>query len=627
MGIIFDLKNVKCEFGVNQILTDVSFSVFDGDRVGIVGDNGSGKTTLLRILCGDCPDLSISGNILRTGQTIGCLHQETGGDTREITVYEDYLEVMRPLIQMENEISDLENNLTEENSSRLTKLYEKFCDMGGLTYISRIKSTLSGLKFTEEMQSMRVCDLSGGQKIRLALGKLLLKNPDVLLLDEPTNHLDTSSIEFLEDSLSAYRGTVIVVSHDRHFLDKVTTKTILIDQGGTGTLYNAPYSKFKVLRDADIEYKRRLYARQQKEIAHINDVIKTQKMWNQEHNYVTAAAWQKKLDRMEIVDDPTKVADNLPSINFEISERGGNDVLLANNVGFGYPGARPLFENFNLDLKRGERVILTGDNGSGKTTLLKILVGELSPSTGTLRLGANITISYYSQNFSDISLTNTPFEEIFDAANYDYYHNQGGLPKFVNIYRVRSALAAFGFTGDDCFKPASVLSGGEKARLSMLKLTYNKANLLILDEPTNHLDIKTCEILEDALLRFDGTVICVSHDRYFAEKIGTRIINLEDYSCKNTDTPCLSDVKTEADSKNDYRKQKEEQAQKRKLSKQKENLEKEMTDLETRIAELSAFLDSGSSDYTKIKDAFDEKSNLEKRLEEAENSYLELIVE
>lgn len=622
MGTVFELKNVRCEFGASTILSDVSFSAFDGDRIGIVGDNGSGKTTLLNILTGKTSELSVSGSITRTSATVGYLMQGIGGDLRSITVYEDYLEVMRPVIAVEERIRELEADLTAENSAKLTALYEKFNEMGGLTYISRIKSTLSGLKFTE---SMRVCELSGGQKIRLALGKLLLENPSVLLLDEPTNHLDTESIEFLEGALKSYVGTVIVVSHDRHFLDAVTTKTLLIDNDGSGTLYNAPYSKYKELRDADIEYERKLFLRQQKEIAHINDVIKTQKMWNQEHNYVTAAAWQKKLDRMEIIEDPSKVSDNLPSISFEAGERGGNDVLLASNLGFAYPGSMPLFEHFNLDVKRGERIVLCGGNGLGKTTLLRLLIGELTPSVGNVKIGANVTISYYSQNFSDLSLTETPFDEIFDAANYEYYHNQGGLPKFVNIYKVRSALAAFGFSGDDCFKEAGVLSGGEKARLAMLKLTYKKANLLILDEPTNHLDIKTCEILEDALKRFDGTVICVSHDRYFAERIATRTIKLEDYACgENNPLVQSKSQNAPSDSKADYLKNKEELSKKRKLEKQKESLEREMLDLECKISELSAFLDSGSSDYEKISEAYKALDEAKSMLEAAENKYLEI---
>lgn len=629
MGTVAELKQIGCEFGATRVLSDVNAIIFEHDKIGIVGDNGSGKTTLLNIITGRTDDLSVSGSLfVNRSLTFGFLCQNTGADDREITVFDDFMSVFQDLIIMESQIRALETSLDDssEKADKLAKLYDKFTESGGLTYVSRVKSTLAGLKFGEEAYNLPVRNLSGGQKLRLALGKLLLKNPDVLILDEPTNHLDAESIEFLENTLKNYNGTIITVSHDRYFLDTVTTKTLLIDNDGVGTLYNAPYSKYTELREQDLLYRRRQYARQQKEIAHINDVIRTQKMWNQEHNYVTAEAWQKKLDRMEILDNPDVNHDNLPAISFECGERGGNEVLFVKDLAFSYPNSTPLFENLSFDLHRGERLVIHGVNGGGKTTLLRMIVGELSPTSGSTKLGANINISYYSQNFSDLNLTSTPFEEIFDAANYDYYHNQGGLPAFKNIYQVRSALAAFGFSGDDCFKTSSLLSGGEKARLAMLKLTYNKANLLILDEPTNHLDIKTCEILEEALLKFDGTIIVVSHDRYFSSKIATRTINIDDYAVSKSP---INDNKPAQSSKDDFLKTKQQNAALRKLQKQKTTLEAEIEKLEAEIKGLDEFLNSpeNAADFAGIEKAFNEKNELAEKLELAEFNYLEVLEE
>ncbi|MBP1587913.1 MAG: ABC-F family ATP-binding cassette domain-containing protein, partial [Clostridia bacterium] len=347
-------------------------------------------------------------------------------------------------------------------------------------------------------------------------------------------------VVFLEENLKGYKGTVIAVSHDRYFLDTVTDKTLLIDQG-TGTLYNAPYTKYLTLREQDLEYKRRQYRKQQREIAHINDVIRQQKQWNQEHNYVTAENWQKKLDRMDVISDPDAVKYTDVSIRFNPGKRGGNEVLTVSDLAFGYAGPSSLlFEGFSLKLLRGRRLVIRGRNGGGKSTLLKLICGLLTPTRGNITLGGNVEISYYSQDFHDLSMENTPFDEIFDAANYDYYHANGGLPAFHSILSVRNDLAAFGFCGDDVFKPIAKLSGGEKARLAMLKLTYKHGNLLILDEPTNHLDIRTCEILENAIRAFDGTAIIVSHDRYFVEKVATDVIDLDAYTASACFAPATA---------------------------------------------------------------------------------------
>ena len=621
MATVFDLKGISCEFGDYKVLENVTFTAYTGDRIGIVGDNGCGKTTLLNIISGRTDDLYTGGECLRYSGDIGCLSQKTGEDNRQISVYNDFLSVFKELQTLEKDIETLEAGLPE-TADRLSGLYEKYTESGGLTYKSRIKSTLAGLNFPECMYEQPVSTLSGGQKIRLALGKLLLENHEVLLLDEPTNHLDSESIDFLRDTLKNYKGTLIIVSHDRYFLDEVTEKTLLIDNG-YGTLYNAPYSKYRELRDADTEYKRRLYLRQQKEIAHIRDVIKTQTAWNQEHNYVTAENWRKKLDRMVMLEDPDAVKETDIRIKFEPAARGANEVLTIKNLSFGF-SKEPLFRNFNLELKRGERLLITGKNGGGKSTLLKIITGQVKGYNGELRLGANITIGYYSQDMRELNTENTPFEEIFEAANYEYYHGQGGLPKFHNITAVRNALAAFGFTGDDVFKKIDLLSGGERARLQMLKLTYNKGNLLILDEPTNHLDIRTCEILETALREFDGTVICVSHDRYFADKIATRTICLDEFSLAAETIPPSGTalISGEGSGKNDFIKAKEQKSLLQRLNKKLQTLEKNIGELENKIKAAAEILENPASDYNAVAAAFAEKEALSEALDKAETEYL-----
>ncbi len=642
MATVVEIKNLSCEFGTVKVLEDVNMTVFTGDRIGVIGDNGSGKTTLLNIISGRTDDLSFMGHVAVNAAKIGMLSQRTGEDDREISVYDDYISVFSDLIALEEEIASLEKALPEGGdagmlSEKISKNYETFVAKGGLTYKTRVSGMLIGLGF-EGLSHLPVKSLSGGQKLRLALGKLLLESPELLLLDEPTNHLDTESIEFLEESLKSYRGTVIAVSHDRYFLDKVTTKTLLIEDGN-GTLYNAPYTKYIPLREQDIEYKKRLYAKQQKEIAHINDVIATQRRWNQEHNYVTAENWQKKLDRMEIVDDPSTSSSDI-TINFETLERGGDEVLSVKDLEFGY--GVPLFKDLSFDVRRGDRLVITGRNGGGKSTLLKLIVGLLTPDKGSIKIGAGITISYYSQDFAELNLDANPFEETFEAANYDYY-NGGGLPKFRGITSCRNALAAFGFKGDDVFKSNNLLSGGEKARLALLKLTYKKGNLLLLDEPTNHLDIRTCEILESAVSRFQGTVICVSHDRYFVEKINAKTLNLDRFTVSGSgmsefvsgrDTMLSAGISSNraagdkpSDSKEAFLKAKEDRAAAKKLQKKISSLESEIKTVEEELSECKRILSDPAlaSDFQLIAENYAKQDELQQRLDSLEFEYLEAV--
>ncbi len=643
MATVIDIKNLSCEFGAVKVLENVNMTVFTGDRIGVIGDNGSGKTTLLNIISGRTDDFVYHGHVaVNAGGRMGMLSQRTGEDDREITVYDDYMSVFSDLTALEDEISSLEKALAEGGdahvlSEKIAKNYELFVARGGLTYKSRVAGMLTGLGF-EGLSDLPVKNLSGGQKLRLALGKLLLESPELLLLDEPTNHLDLESIVFLEESLKNYKGTVLAVSHDRHFLDAVTTKTLLIEDGN-GTLYNAPYSCYINLREQDIEYRRRLYEKQQKEIAHINDVIATQRRWNQEHNYVTAESWQKKLDRMELLEDPTSTANDI-SISFEISERGGDEVLSVKDLSFGYDS--PLFADLSFDVRRGDRLVVMGRNGGGKSTLLKLICGLLTPDSGQIKIGAGITLSYYSQDFGELDLSSNPFDEVFEAANRDYY-NGGGLPKFKGITACRNALAAFGFTGDDVFKSNDLLSGGEKARLALLKLTYNKGNLLILDEPTNHLDIRSCEILEDAINRFPGTVICVSHDRYFVEKIKARTLDLDLYTLSGSGMSVFAADKDRfvkvpaggsqkdksSEARDAFLKAKEDRAAARKLQKRIKTLEEDITATEEALSECDKVLSDPAlaSDFELISETYERQKELREKLDGLEFEYLEALEE
>ena len=425
----------------------------------------------------------------------------------------------------------------------------------------------------------------------------------MLLLEELTNHLDEESIVFLEESLRAYKGTVLAVSHDRHFLDTVTEKTLLIDHG-VGTLYNAPYSKYLTLREQDEEYKRRMYARRKKEIAHIEEVIAKQKQWNQEHNYVTIENWKKKLARIELGENPDAVPDDSVAIKFEAGERGGNEVLTVKNLGFGFPG-NELFKDLSFEMRRGDRLVIRGRNGGGKSTLLKIITGMLNPTAGTVRLGANIIISYYSQDFAEIDPESTPFEETFMTANYDYYHG-GGLPKFRNIASVRNALAAFGFTGDSVFRPNNLLSGGEKARLAMLKLTYNKGNFLVFDEPTNHLDIRTCEVPSSA--PGSGSASTPA-------------------SSSAPGQPPSPETSAPSASKEAFLKAKEDRANAKKLEKRLAFLESRIAELENTLRECDEILSDPekSADFALVEKTYSERQTAAALLDEAETEYLSLL--
>ncbi len=512
---ILTVNNIQQSFGEEVILQDISFEMQKSERVGLVGVNGSGKTTLFKVLTGEyTPD---AGTVVFGKDTVlGYMEQHVCRDFHK-TAFEEVMTVFAPLLRMERELEDLANLLSshpgEEEMERLilrqSELNDRFVDAGGLTCRSRARSALLGLGFTEEQLENRVGVLSGGQKAKLQLAKMLLGGANLLLLDEPTNHLDIQAVEWLEDFLKNYNGAYIVISHDRYFLDKVTERTLEMENK-TIVSYKGNYSRHLELREERRLAMQRVYENTQKEIQRIEGIIEQQRRWNQERNYVTIASKQKQIDRLEATlerpeEDPESIR-----FQFKASRRGGNDVLTAQDLSLSFGGPK-LFENVGLEIKHGEKVFLIGPNGCGKTSLFKILLGQYTPDTGVVRLGSAIDVGYYEQSQLSLHDEKTVMDEIWDI------HPQ------MTQTQVRSALAVFLFKGEDVFKLVGTLSGGERARVLLLKLMLSKANFLLLDEPTNHLDIGSCEALENALSGYDGTLFVVSHDRYLINKLADKV--------------------------------------------------------------------------------------------------------
>lgn len=513
---ILTVNNIKKMFGTDVIIQDITFEVQKGDRVGLVGINGSGKTTLFKVLNGEYT--ADEGTFTPARETsIGYMEQHVCRDM-EKPAFDEVMTVFAPLLKMEAEIEVLTTKISEmpENLNELiekqAELNDRFIADGGLTCRNRAKSTLIGLGFAPEQIYAPIGVLSGGQKAKIQLAKMLLGESNLLLLDEPTNHLDIPSVEWLEDFLKNYNGSYIVISHDRYFLDAVTNRTFEIENTHL-TEYKGNYTKYLQLKEENRLAMQRVYANTQREIKRIEGIIEQQKRFNQERNYVTIASKQKSIDRLQATlekpeDDPDTI-----KFQFKASQRGGNDVLEAEELALSF-GDHRLFKNVNLDIKRGEKVFLIGPNGCGKTSLLKVLLHIYKQTFGDFRFGANIDIGYYDQAQGNLDESKTVIDEIWD------------LHPYMTQTQVRSALAVFLFKGEDVHKPVKGLSGGERARVLLLKLMLSKANLLILDEPTNHLDIGSCEALENALLGYDGTLFVVSHDRYLINKLADKIYYL-----------------------------------------------------------------------------------------------------
>ena len=520
--IVLSCKNISKSYGIDEILKDVTLSINEGDRVGIIGANGEGKSTLFKILS---KQLSFDdGEIfIDKNKTLGYLAQHLDLDTKN-TIYNEMLLVFSDLIRLEEKLLDLENKMNEPYDESKADYHNKiindyntsqelYSHRGGYTYKGEINKVLKGLGFSEEDFDKEISKLSGGQKTRVALCKLLLLSPDILLLDEPTNHLDLEAIEWLEEYLKSYKGTILVISHDRFFLDSVTNRTFQVINGHVNC-YNASYTKFLELREKDYESQLKAYNLQQAEIKRQEAIIEKFRSFNREKSIRAAESREKALDRMEKIDAPDEEK-GPAKIKFETSVKSGYDVLHAENLSKSF-GDKHLFSNLSLDLKRGEKIALIGENGRGKTTFFNILMDKIKPDSGVKVLGTNVNIGYYDQEQSNLCEDKTIIDEVWDD-----------FPELTTS-QVRGALATFLFTGEDVFKTINKLSGGEKCRINLLKLMLSRSNLLLLDEPTNHLDILSREALEEAILSYDGTLIVISHDRYFLNKVINRIVELQE---------------------------------------------------------------------------------------------------
>ena len=512
---ILTVNNITQSFGEETVLRGVTFELQKGERVGLVGVNGSGKTTLFKVLTGEyTPD---TGSVVFGKDTVlGYMEQHVCRDL-EKTAFDEVMTVFSPLLQMERELEEVSARLSahpgEEETQglilRQTELNDRFVDGGGLTCRSRARSALLGLGFLEEQLQNPVGVLSGGQKAKLQLAKMLLSGANLLLLDEPTNHLDIPSVEWLEDFLKNYGGAYIVISHDRYFLDKVTGRTLEME-GKTVASYKGSYSRYLDLKAEKRLAMERVYENTQREIKRIEGIIEQQRRWNQERNYVTIASKQKQIDRLEATLEKPEEDPESIRFQFKASRRSGDEVLTAEDVSLSFDGPK-LFDHVNLEIRRGEKLFLIGPNGCGKTSLFKILLGQYQPDGGLVKLGAGVDLGYYEQSQMSLHDEKTVIDEIWDLH-----------PRMTQT-EVRSALAVFLFKGEDVFKPVGALSGGERARVLLLKLMLSKANFLLLDEPTNHLDIGSCQALEDALQGYDGTLFVVSHDRYLINKLADRL--------------------------------------------------------------------------------------------------------
>ncbi len=514
--MILSCSHITKAFATDVVLDDISFHIEDCEKAAIVGVNGAGKTTLLRIIVGET-EADAGQAVLTKGKTLGYLAQNQDL-TSHRSIYDELLEVKRPVIEMEEQIRCLEQQMKHVSGDELEQMLETYTRLThrfeleeGYSCRSEIAGVLKGLGFTEDDFQRPISTLSGGQKTRVSLGKLLLSRPDLILLDEPTNHLDMGSIAWLENYLLNYKGAVIIVAHDRYFLDKIATKIIELENGH-GSVYPGNYTAYSQKKALVRETRMKAYLNQQQEIRHQEEVIRKLRSFNREKSIKRAESREKMLSKIDVLDKPAEINDEM-NLRLEPDTVSGEDVLTIRNLSKSF-GSNHLFSGVDIDIRRGERVAIIGDNGTGKTTLLKIINQLLPADSGEITLGARVGIAYYDQDYQVLHMEKTLFDELQDA-----------YPEMNNT-KVRSILAAFLFTGDDVFKRIGDLSGGERGRVSLAKLMLAPANFLILDEPTNHLDITSKEILEDALNHYTGTVLYVSHDRYFINRTATRILEL-----------------------------------------------------------------------------------------------------
>lgn len=588
---LLNASNLNKSFGTSIIFSGVSFEIQENDRIGLVGVNGSGKTTLLKLLTGEMQ--ADAGDLSKANSTVvGYMEQHVCRDL-ERSAYSEVLTVFAPVLKLEEELNELNLRLQAkpENIDALIEkqslLNERFAALGGLTCRSRARAALLGLGFDNEQMAMPIGVLSGGQKGKLQLAKMLLSGANLLLLDEPTNHLDITSVEWLEDFLRSYSGAFVVISHDRYFLDKITNRTFELENQRL-TLYKGNYSAYLAQKEENNLALQRKYNNTQKEIKRIEGIVAQQRQWNRERNIKTAESKLKVIDRLEsTLQKPEEKPDSI-HFDFAINQRGGNDVFTAEKLGLSF-GDKKLFENVNIEIHRGERIFLIGPNGCGKTSLLKTVLGTYSPTAGEFKFGAGIEVGYYDQIQSGLHPEKTVIDEIWDS-----------YPRMTQT-EIRNALAVFLFKGDDVFKSVSALSGGERARILLLRLMLSRDNFLLLDEPTNHLDIDSCEALEAALQTYEGTLFIVSHDRYLMNKIADRIYYLDqngaeeyignyDYFIEKSSEKADQASKNMEAKPNEYKLQKEREAAIRKEKAELRRCENQIEEIELNISELHAEL-------------------------------------
>lgn len=603
---LFSASNLQKSFGTDVIFSGASFEIQEGDHIGLVGVNGSGKTTLFRVLTGDLP--SDGGEIYQASSAvIGYMEQHVCRDL-EKSAYSEVLTVFAPLLAMERELEEINHRLQakagnlDELIDRQALLTEQFEREGGLTCRARARSALLGLGFDDAQMAQPIGVLSGGQKAKLQLAKMLLSGANLLLLDEPTNHLDIASVEWLEDFLRAYHGAFLVISHDRYFLDRITQRTFEMENGHL-TTYKGNYTSFLAQKEETRLAMQRKYDNTKREITRLEGVVAQQRQWNREKNIRTAESKLKVIERLESTLERPEDSPEALRFDFSIRQRGGNDVLITDELGLAF-GEKRLFSNVNLHIRRGERVFLIGPNGCGKTSFFKTILGIYQPTEGEIRFGAGIDVGYYDQIQANLNLDKTVIDEIWDA-----------YPRMTQT-EVRNALAVFLFRGEDVFKPVSALSGGERARVLLLRLMLSQDNFLLLDEPTNHLDITSCEALEDALQSYEGTLFIVSHDRYLINKIADKVYSFEEdgVSCTLGGYDAYLEaarvrkpenqtaVQTESSRAVEYRVRKEQQAALRKSKAALRRIETEIEETEALIASLEEQLGDPEivSDYEAV---------------------------
>ena len=639
--IALTVDNISLSFGTKAVLSGISFSLDESDRLGVIGVNGSGKSTLFKLILGELE--AEQGDVfISKDKSIGILKQDDAlaafsADEQNMSIIEVMYNSFPTLLKMESRLSELEELLHNGDDSseeylravrEYSTLNEKFIADGGLEFKGRCASTLQKMGFDLEEQKRSFCDFSGGQRTRLALSRELCREPDILLLDEPTNHLDMETLQWLENFLASYKKCLLVISHDRYFLDRVTNKTLCIENT-SAKLYGGGYTKAMEQKRVEREIEERHYKNQQKEIARQEAYIAQQRAWNRERNIIAAESRQKLLDKMEKIERPQDAPKGV-RIKFAEATPSGNEVMNICNVSFAYPGLSEVLSNVSFGVRRNDKLFIVGANGSGKSTLIKLILGKLGISSGYIEMGYNIRLGYYDQENQNLTPQNTVLEELWNA-----------YPQFTEL-EIRNTLAQFRFVGDDVFLRVSELSGGERARLTLSKLILMQTNLLVLDEPTNHLDIASREALEEALDAYSGTVVIVSHDRYFIEKLATRIIDIipasqgggaidvivlkrgEGYAelCRDRERRQSQNTMSAGDNsssmsaaKEQYLKNKKENADSRKEKKRIERLQREAAKIEDELAAIDEEMNGDAAyDYTRLSELDIKKNELEEHL-------------